>query len=626
METLKEIMNNYNQTVEFPFLGNTLVVSKERNIYNQLRLKYNEIANNAKAAFIKRLERYTDAVSLSKGLPEDFIYAMKAGMDELTKDAISIDCYTLDTQAIVKLGQKKGYFSSFDKAVKEYKEGYVAILSKGVSAASNVYNDAANHPTLQVSTIGGSLGDVAFNQLKADMVNSVIGEIYADDANLQVSDIADKTEKEAAQYFQNPVPRNKIINSIWTCACNLRLIISNELNKEYNLELGGWTTNDESSKAEAMYNNLNNSAFTDDKKKEIALTILQLYPLNSNYYKTFLTNYLDNAREILAIADFFKINLSYSLKTIIENFAKNNTVSSFEDIVSCRKTVKSKIAELGFPSDSIELAEDFLQKQSAVLISEFMKNNMGESRKEVLDCFKKAGDIAYDIDFDDKYQDIAYLEFGERMEVLDKELIAELNVWIDENLGTTEDDAHKCREELTKRIEEEWLDEEKAAELFKKIDERLKKLDEEYRTVEGFVFPTRESADEIKSVINDNKDILYKETSDFIFRSDYVEHIEKIKTVPLIDKLVAHFTEVFEKKLKEFDKKCKNAKLYDDKMKGQKKSLMSLARSVLVSDEKQKEDWNEVTKNGEYLLSDIMGVSGEENSTFGGFKGLFGKK
>ena len=628
MKNLKEIINEYNHDVEFPFLGNTLTISKERNIYNQIRMKYNEIAHRSSVDFAERLNKYDSPGLLYKGLPEDFLYAMKEGLEEVAKDAVSVDCYTLDVDAITKLCVEKKYFDIFDKAMLEYKEKLREILENYNNAEAEIKNNAQNHPYLQTATIGGSLVDVAANQMKADMVNAVIGGIYESSAASKVSDLDAKTEKVIRDFLNNPTYKNKLINAQWECSLRLQLVIYNDLNKECKLGLGDWLTDKDITKAESMYNNMVNMQLPEEKEKEIALSILKLNPMKNEYYETLLAKYIDNAKEILDIAKFFYIDLSGSVKTVMKGFASNNLGKSFEGVKDCRELVKSKIIQLGFPSDSDEEAEKVLQMRSAILLRSYMIQNMGETREEALACFDKAREIAADIGFGDENYDKAYQPFTERMEVLDAALVEELNGWIDDNIGTTEDEAHNLRNELDKRIDAESLDKEKATCLYKKIDDRLVKLDEEYRTIEGFIFPTRESADESKAIINENKDTLYKSVSEFIYRSDYIAHIDKIKSIPLIEKLLIYFIGVYEKSLKEFDKKCKNAKLYDDKIKGQKKGLKGLARSMFVSDEKQQQDWNEVTHNGQYPLNAIMGITAEEagGTTGGGFKGLFGKK
>ncbi|MBR6985565.1 MAG: SH3 domain-containing protein [Ruminococcus sp.] len=615
MKNIKEIIVEYNKEVEFPFLGNTLIIPKERNINNQLRMKYKSIADRAKKDFAKRLKEYKDPKALIEGVAEDFLYSMKEGLDEIAKDAISVDCYTFDMEAVSKLCIKKGYFNSYDKAVSDYKTGYITILKSNLSDASNVYDKASNHPTLEVKTIGGSLADVAANQMEADFTNAFIGELYEMGAALKVADIADKSDREVARYFMDPAPKNKIIQSVWECAFNLRLVISNQLNDECNLGLAGWVTKDDSTKAESMYNNLKSIQLTEEKEKELSLSILKLNPYKYEYYNTFLTKYLDNAKEILAIADFFGMNLSAYTQKIMKDFAEQNVVSSFDDIKRIRQIVRDKIDELGFPDGSDSLAEDYLQSQGADLFSKYLAQNLGETRSEVLTCFDKSRELADDIGFGEKYYDIAYKPFTDKMDKLDTELIEELTRWIDENIGTTEEDAKKCRNDLDKRIEAEFLDRDKANALYKKIDDRLKNLDDEYRIIEGFVFPTRESAEETKAIINENKDILYKKSSDFIYRDDFIAHIEKIKNVPLIEKLTLYFVYIYEKKLKEFDKKCKNAKLYDDKINGQKKNLINLVRSVVVPEKIQQRNWNEVTRNGKYTLNDILGIHSNERTS-----------
>ena len=154
MKTLKEIIDEYNYEVEFPFLGNTLTISKGRNIYNQIRIKYSEIAHRSSAVFAERLNKYDSPGLLYKGLTEDFLYAMKEGLEEVAKDAVSVDCYTLDVDAITKFCVEKNYFESFDEAKLEYREKLREIHDNYYNAEAEIKNNAQNHPYLQTATIG----------------------------------------------------------------------------------------------------------------------------------------------------------------------------------------------------------------------------------------------------------------------------------------------------------------------------------------------------------------------------------------------------------------------------------------------------------------------------------------
>lgn len=627
MKNLKEIIEEFGNEVEFPVLGGTLIISKERNIYNQIRIKYNALADKAVVKFKELLPQLKSVQEILDSVSKLFLTSVQESLNELSRDAISVGCYSLDMEAVTKLCMKKGYFDSYDKAYEAYKKQYLSILIDFLDKAAKISGNVDNRPRLEVATLGGSTLDAVANQLQADFTNAVAGELYSGYATLQINEEIDETEKQIDMLFKNQDYRNKLINSVWSCVANLRLVITGYLNDEAKLSLGGWVTNDDSKKAESIYNNLMQFDLPQEQQQEFVLSILQLNPYVYNYYSGLLAKYLDNAKDFLNIAEFFNINIKNSIKSILRDYAVKNLGTTFDDVKACRELVNNRISELELPADSNELAEDSIQNHSAVLINKYMIENMGETREDLFRCLDKVLEIQNDISFDEKYTAIAYEAFSEKLDILDAELIKQLTKWIDENIGTTEDDAHKCREELEKQVTEQELHPEKAAPLYQIVDDRLKKLDEEYRTVEGFTFPTRESADETKAIIEQHKDTLYKAPSEFIYRSDYTEQIEKIKEIPLIDKLIVHFSGVYERRLKEFDKKCKNAKLHDDKLKGQKKSLKSLARSMFVSDDKQKQDWEEVTRNGQYPLNEVMGTSENEgNSAGGGLRGLFGKK
>ena len=100
----------------------------------------------------------------------------------------------------------------------------------------------------------------------------------------------------------------------------------------------------------------------------------------------------------------------------------------------------------------------------------------------------------------------------------------------------------------------------------------------------------------------------------------------------------------YEEKLKEFDKKCKAAALYEEANSGAKMSLKNKLASIATSSDAQKSAWEEITHNGQYNLSDIMAGKPVEKSVIdsvgniggaaadkakaaaGKLKGLFGKK
>lgn len=174
------------------------------------------------------------------------------------------------------------------------------------------------------------------------------------------------------------------------------------------------------------------------------------------------------------------------------------------------------------------------------------------------------------------------------------------------NLGSTENDANNCRILLDKKVAEYGLKKENFPLAYKIIDDRCTQLDIQYRTVEGIVLKTRQDADTLRNSIVKNKDILQKDPRDFIYRVEHIRNLDKIKALSLPPQLIDVFVKRYSKFLSEFDKKCKNAMLYQQTLDGEKKSVINMISSVTVSSNQKMNDWNEITHNGKYDIYSIM--------------------
>jgi len=65
MKNLKTIMETHNHTVDFPFMGETFTVAANRNIYNEMRKKYQSMIPRAVEKFRTyhyRFENFEDLI------------------------------------------------------------------------------------------------------------------------------------------------------------------------------------------------------------------------------------------------------------------------------------------------------------------------------------------------------------------------------------------------------------------------------------------------------------------------------------------------------------------------------------------------------------------------------------
>lgn len=221
-----------------------------------------------------------------------------------------------------------------------------------------------------------------------------------------------------------------------------------------------------------------------------------------------------------------------------------------------------------------------------------------------------------------------------------------LSAFVSNNIGTTEDDAYKCRNELDVKVAEYGMDRVTAAPTYRIIEQRLALLDLEYRTVQGVVLDTREAADVARNDIDTHKDIL-ENPPQFIYRKDYTAYIEKIRNLPIRPEISAEYAKRYSEKLEEFDKQCIKALRYhyitihhNPFWNGDKKDMLLhygiaavlllmgiifmisnsapgfivlaagvLIYTVVIKPLIEKKVWNALTHNGQYKIEDIAAGS-----------------
>lgn len=127
------------------------------------------------------------------------------------------------------------------------------------------------------------------------------------------------------------------------------------------------------------------------------------------------------------------------------------------------------------------------------------------------------------------------------------------------NLGKTEEDAEKCAEGVKGYADEIGLELDKITEAFSVIDIRRDKLDQDYRTVDGILFDTRELADTAKKELSEIRVIManiqppspsstLRYEKDLILVKDRLEHFTttvKQKYISQADSFLNQFNYIF---------------------------------------------------------------------------------
>lgn len=501
MKNLKEILDDYNHSVEFPIMGQTLVISAERNIYNAIRHKYNQFADDSLQKFKGYLFQMKNLDELLSSAPDAFVLALEKGLDELSKDAISIGYYSLDTENIIGECVNSGYFDDFQNAYENYITNNEQILSRLSNSMQYRQVRKQSRPRWVSATYGGDIFDAWGGRLKTSTMNVVEGAGHSIVNAIGNAIDESNAEDERKALFKNKKYQNILLNSVWKCAANLRLVITNIISKRYDLSLSGWITNDDSSKARSMFNNVMRIDLDSELQKKFVLNVIELNPYVYDYYSGFMKKYLDHGKEFLDIADFFHVHgLREDIRNILAEFAGNWKINTCDDFIECRDSVYKCAAKLKVDSEYLDLAMAKINECGSRILCNFANNN----------------------------------------------------------LGTTEEDAQNCRKQISKMAEKIQLDESSSASGFKIVDDRINKLDLEYRTVEGVVLNTREEADKARNDVKSYSEIL-EHPGDFKFKWEFIEHINKIKSLPIDSQLIENYAKKYQGKMESFDRLCKKA-------------------------------------------------------------------
>lgn len=556
--TLKDIIENYNVSVSFPLMqqreivaqnegvpmsGRALNISAERHVHTQLRKKYDYLADAAVEKFSSYLSQLTSLEELIGSVQDMFLLSIETSLNEISRDAISVGYYSLDTESIIAECIQGDYFNAFETAFSIYTAAELKISGDLSQSTTNRTVRKQYRSRWTSATYNGTMLDAWGNQLKAGTMNAIEGAGHSVVNFIGNAVDTANAEESRRVVFRNQKLRSQLIQGVWSSCSNLRRVIDNTVSKKCKLSLGGGITDKDVKTAQGIYNNIMNLNLSENQQCEFVFKVLSLNPYQPDYYLGFLEKFPEYSGQFMKIARFFGIKgLEKKLEAILVNYVKLH-------------------------------------------------------------------------------------------------------------LGSTEDDAYRCRELTKEQAAQLGLQEGEGTEAYALIDQQLETLDLEYRTVSGTVFETRNAADAARKDLETYSDIL-SNSPEFVFRSDYLSHIEAIKALPMDSNLLSEYVKQYENQLVTFDEKCKKAARYDHFLKNNNRFWNGDAANMifaylvlgfclltsvlsLMSDEarfggfmwflisacyfaymvsgritKNKKEWEEVTHNGQYPYVDIVGKNG----------------
>jgi len=347
--SLATILAQSTDDIRMDFCGASLCIPVGKYIYSQFLNKYVDFAVNAGTNYMKKMYLCIndDIDYYLKAITDNFIKCSESMLNEISKDAMSVDINYIDSNSIINYCEERGYFNE----LYSYRE---AIYNKVVELAGVVATDAAQRelqtqarPRMQQMTIGGTFKDFAKNQFKTDLANAGVGLLRG----IIDSSVNKKRQEDAKQeikkYIFDLIP--SLTDAATSAYSSMAHVIIEFLADGLNMT-GISISTSEADRAAATFNNLKKLNPPLEKQYLLAQEIVNLNPCVREYYEYFFRSFPKYRREIYFFADKFSIDLSELVVSETHSYITRCLSSDYDSIKQCKTYLNSVISDLNIHS------------------------------------------------------------------------------------------------------------------------------------------------------------------------------------------------------------------------------------------------------------------------------------
>lgn len=269
----------------FPLCGKELVVSAETDAFNTYRKEFKKMA---KMCADNAVHEYLDKVHNFDTFVENFLDIYNRNLEALTKKAVDIlvaeEIYTISHEEYTSAHKK-----TFRYALDDYD---VLMESCRLTEESNNQVNSAFSNAFQ-----GVMGSV-INQKTSGVANSFLTGMTQGIMENAVAGASKLTEPQKRELFGRITPHimfNKILCDYWNVYLSLAGVL-----KQNGVSI--FVPSNDSN--EAIFNNLTNPNFKQDKVVEVFLDIVKNNPYNEKYYE-FMKQKFGETDEVKCIIEYF---------------------------------------------------------------------------------------------------------------------------------------------------------------------------------------------------------------------------------------------------------------------------------------------------------------------------------
>ena len=517
--------------LRFNFKGTKIYIPDERVRYNEIRLNYVKVAGIYVEEFIKEYKKNNknlDDVS-NKAYNQGAIF-IALEIERTVENLIKNKMYSINDELFLEKYCQET-IEIWNNAYNKINDQYMDIvLDKKQKEEYRRYRKNSRG-----KWIGGGfgVGGAIKGNLQAAGMNMLTGAAHTAVNFAGNLGSSMKANKEKEKIFNNPTTLKILENGLYNAILNIHYAYINFLEDEYNLRFK-CVYQREANEAEIIFSNIKDRNLNNREKIELIKRIINLNPYFKQIYEYAISNLGDENNEISRIANYFGYDMYEYKLGIIKRKRYTLKTTSEEETMITKEILLKEVRNLGLENNISDIKEIKLLEQK---LNDFDKmartveDIVFKTRKEaniVRENKNKIKKIVENMNKDDENSlldaRLKIIKIGCKLEST-KEILKEIDNKLDyidkeertvnDILFETRDEANLAREEKIKidklvenldlnsensikqvktKIESEEFKTEISKLLLDKLNNRLKEIDIEKRTVNGILFESRDKA------------------------------------------------------------------------------------------------------------------------------------
>lgn len=508
------------------FMDTDLNISKERKLYNDIRLQFANLAyeleNQFKEVYKKNNRSLSDVSQYAYSQGSDCI---AVAISKAVKILLDNEIYHIDEKSFIE-----NYYLNYhtwDEDFNKINDLYMEIVLD--QNQLNEYRKVRRQNRGRLVGGGFGLSGAAKGIATAGTVNLVSGALHGVFNGIGKMISAGIAASKKDRIFRAPSTLKTLADGVNIAVFNVHYALVDAINSNSRVMKIGSISQEDEQKANAIFNNLKRMQL--DKAKSIGLIkeILTMNPYRNEFYEYIIDEYGDRNSNLQDIAEYFGIGLKAYKHSIISDYFDESYKETEEKALKMKKDIVEIYRRLGLKDDNEYLAE--------------INSKLVE--------FDEIARTFFDILFDTREEAKLAKEERDIIEGLFEEIVEKNTTNMIEEELLRNFRKHIVKHNLKTRIADKYINE---------VDRKLQEIDIEARTLDDIIFDTREEA----KIAKEEKEIIVSIIKEYEteFNDEVVikKMMNKIKshnyTTKIIDKYISlldHCLEVLDQDKRTID-------------------------------------------------------------------------